>query len=211
MIMEEKLVLTPEQLFFLGTLMGARHIDYDYIAPMHEMGRNYQRTQRKCMDELSQQGIIRQRMSGEIKVRPEPEALLKKVFFGQTETVLESYTFDKSHQKQVYRFHWLEGTATQVQQLQQNLSICAVTQQQIDQLLSQLTQTKEQPEPLAKIEQEKVTGALVAKRATVGVGQSGVVLFEQNGGLYILDEAAAPRALSGSQAKQMLLSVLKGE
>lgn len=209
--MEEKLVLTPEQLFFLGTLMGARHIDYDYIAPMHEMGRNYQRTQRKCMDELSQQGIIRQRMSGETKVRPEPEALLKKVFFGQTETVLEVHTFAQTPEKQVYRFHWLEGAATQVQQLQQNLSLSPVTQEQMDALLTRLTRTKERPEPLTQMQQDKLTGVLIAKRATVGVGQATVVLFEQNGGLYTMDEAAVPQGLSGSQAKEILLSVLKGE
>lgn len=209
--MDDKLVLTPEQLFVLGTVMGAEHIDYDYIACMHELGRNYQRTHRKCITELAQSGVVRERLSGEITLRPTPERLLKNIFFGNTETILEIYTLGEQAEQQVYRFHWLDSTVTQVQLQKDHLYIAGMDEEEIKALLAQLTNTKEQPEPTDRIRKDSVTRILVAKRATVGVGSTGLVLFEQNGGLYTVDDTAIPTGISGQQASAMLLTVLKGE
>ena len=77
--MKERLILTPEQLFFLGTVMGAEYINYDYIAAMGEVQRNYSRTHRKCMDDLVRAGLLRERLSGEVVLRPVPRKLLHPV------------------------------------------------------------------------------------------------------------------------------------
>ena len=61
----DQIQLTPEELFFLGRLMDAKYIDYDYYAAM---------------------GDIR----GEIEISEEAAALMRPVFFGTCETRLDA-------------------------------------------------------------------------------------------------------------------------
>ena len=64
---------------------------------------------------------------------------------------------------------------------------------------------------LEQLFEENVTRILVAKRATVGEGSTGVVLFEVFGGLYSMDENEKLHAVPASQARAMILAELKGE
>lgn len=209
--MDEKLVLTAEQLFFLGTLMDAEHIDYDYIAAMHEIGRNYQRVQRSCMSELAQMGIVRQRLSGETTLRPIPEKLLKNIFFGKTETILEVCVLGEQPERHAYRFHWLDGSVVQVQMEGKHLHLAESSREAIDALLTQYITTNAQPRSADRIRKEAVTRILMAKRMEYGAQGAGAMLFEQDGGLYTVDDAAIPTGVTGQQACEMLLAVLKGE
>jgi hypothetical protein len=58
--------------FYVDTLdkdVVAEFIDYAYIASMHELQRNYARIRSRCISELAQAGLVRERLSGEISVR----------------------------------------------------------------------------------------------------------------------------------------------
>lgn len=209
--MDDKLVLTAEQLFFLGTLMNAEHIDYDYIAAMHEISRNYQRLQRNCIGELAQSGIVRQRLNGETTLRPVPEKLLKNIFFGKTETILEVCVLGEQPERYTHRFHWLDGTVVHVQMKGKNLHIAESSREAMDALLAQYVTTNAQPKLADHIRKESVTRILMAKRTVYGSQGTGLILFEQDGGLYTVDDAAVPTGIPGQQASEMLLAVLKGE
>ena len=209
--MAETIVLTPEQLFFLGECMQAKFIDYAYIASMHELQRNYARIRNRCISELAQAGLVRERLSGEISVRPLPGALLKHVFFGETETTLEVYTPSESEIATVWRYHWLDGNATQVLQKGHLLEVSSDGAESLEKLVSQLTQTQDAPEAISEFRKDSITRIIMAKKAVVGKGYADIVLFEQNGGLYAANAEAAPTGISGQRAKQLLLSVLKGE
>ena len=110
----EKMILTPEQLYFLGECMKAKYIDYDYIAAMHELQRNYQRSRRKYISDLAQLGLVRERLNGEITVRPAPAKLLTNVFFGEVESTLQVIETQEEASSVIWRFHWHRGDATQV-------------------------------------------------------------------------------------------------
>lgn len=209
--MADMLTLTPEQLFFLGTLMDAEYINYEYIAALGELQRNYSRTRRKCLNELAGAGIIRERLSGEISLRPAPKKLLRNLFFGKTETALEIFTLGKQATRTAFRFHWLEDAVTRVRVEKDRFVLTQSSAEEIESLVLELVSGTEQPVPAAGIEKETVTRMITAKRATVGVGSAGIVLFEQPGGLYAIDDTGKPTGIPASQARSMILSELKGE
>lgn len=209
--MENMLTLTPEQLFFLGTFMNAEHINYDYIAALSELRRNYSRTRRKCLDDLTEAGLIRQRLNGEISLRPAPKKLLNNLFFGKKESALEFFTLGKQTARTAFYFHWSDDTVTQVKMEHTMLALSESSAAQIEALVAKLVTGTEHPAPAAHIQKEAVTRMITAKRATVGIGSTGIVLFEQPGGLYMLDDSGRPVGIPASQARQILLSELKGE
>lgn len=209
--MADTLTLTPEQLFFLGVLMDALYIDYAYIASLQEIRRNYIRTRRKCLSELAEAGVLRERLSGEITLRPGPKKLLSNLFFGKDQSSLEVYTLGKQTSHTVFRFHRLGDTVTRVSTESGRLTLSESSPEEMEQLVSALASGTERPVPVVAIEKDAVTRMITAKHATVGVGSTGCVLFEQHGGLYTVDENGKPAALPASRARRLILSELKGE
>lgn len=207
----EKIVLTPEQLYFLGECMDAKYIDYDYVAAMHELNRNYQRSRRKYISQLAQDGLVRERLSGEIAVRPLPEKLLGNVFFGETETTLQVIEPNKAEGSVTWRFHWHEESVTQVRTTGDVLEVSACSQEAVCDLVSRLVDTAPEPRPLSRLTREQVEKILMAKKAVVGKSSAILVLFQQDGGLYTTDEAGNPTGISCEQGRLLLQQALKGE
>ena len=208
--MEETLTLTPEQLFFLGTLMDAAHINYEYVAALGELQRNYSRSRRKCLDELVQAGILRERLKGEISLRPGPKKLLQNVFFGHTETALEIYDLGKETDHTVIRFHWLDDAVTGVTVEENRLTLRSWHPDQIETLVGQRITGFEQPVDAAAIDKEAVTQIITVKQAAVGSSSSGSALFAQYGCLYTIDDSGKTVGIPVSRARQMVLAQLKG-
>ena len=209
--MKEKLILTPEQLFFLGTVMGAEYINYDYIAAMGEVQRNYSRTHRKCMDDLARAGLLRERLSGEVVLRPMPRKLLHPVFFEKKESSIEIFTLGKEKKRELIRFHWSEESITEVRQTADQFVFVPSSRDQMEALILELVRGVERPMRMGAFLGESVTRIITAKRATVGEESTGVVLFEMFGSLYTMDEDETLHALPASQARAMILAELKGE
>lgn len=209
--MKERLILTPEQLFFLGTVMGAEYINYDYIAAMGEVQRNYTRTHRKCMDDLARAGLLRERLSGEVALRPIARQLLHPVFFGKKESSIEIFTLGKEKKYELIRFHWSEDSITEVWQNADQFVFVPSSQDQMEALILSLIRGAERPMRVGALLEESVTRIITAKRATVGEESTGVVLFEIFGSLHTMDEDETLHAVPASQARAMLLAELKGE
>jgi hypothetical protein len=209
--MEEKLVLTPEQLFFLGTVMDAAYINYDYIAALGELQKNYSRAYRKNIDDLTRAELLRVRLNGEVLLRPTPKKLLIPVFFGKKETSIEIFKLGKEKTHDIFRFHWSEDAVTQVQQTEGNLMISPSSPEQIETLVAEQIRGAERPMRMEVLFEESITRILAIKRATVGESSAGILLFEQFGGLYTMDDSGKLHALPASQARQLCLAELKGE
>ena len=209
--MEERLVLTPEQLFFLGNVMGAEYINYDYIAAMGEVQRNYSRTHRKCMDDLARAGLLRERLNGEVILRPMPKKLLDPVFFGKRKSSLEIFKLGKEETYNVFRFHWSEDTVTQVQETGNQLILSQSGPEQLEALVAEQVRGTERPMRMGEIFDDSVTRILMIKRAVVGKESTCMILFEQFGGLYSMDNGDKPQAIPASQARAKILAELKGE
>lgn len=81
----EECRLTPVELYFLGVLMDAEYIDYEYISSIPEIYDNYRVIEQNTLDRLEEKNLIEQDFDGTITVNDQLEDLLKPVFFGLVE------------------------------------------------------------------------------------------------------------------------------
>lgn len=81
----EEVRLTPIELYFLGVLLDAEYIDYEYISSIPEIYDNYRVVEQKTLDRLEEKNLIEQDFDGTITVNEQLEDLLNPVFFGLVE------------------------------------------------------------------------------------------------------------------------------
>lgn len=210
--MSNEFVLRPEELFCLGKLMNAEYIDYDYIAALREIGRNYPQVESKCMLNLAREKLVRQRISGDISVIPPLERLLKNVFFGKLETVLDIAVCGKTPQRTTYRIHYHSGSATMVVADEEKLRLSAITEPELKELIrSAVGRHTAAPRRNAKPDADSITRLISAKCAKVDVGSRKRLLLEQNGALYLEIGDEWMRPITDTEAADMLFAMLKGE
>lgn len=209
--MSNEIVLSPEALFFLGQWMQAEYIDYDYIAALKDLGRDYSRIQRRCLQELSREKLVRQQITGEVSVRPQLERLLKNVFFGKLETSLDVFSKLEGGSRETYRFHYLDGTVTLVRQEQKSLYLSAAEPEDMERIIrTAVGRHREASRKIRHLDENALGRMLLVKRAEVDRGSTSALLFEQDGVLYASYQQGAV-SVSDTQAREILATMLKGE
>jgi hypothetical protein len=163
------------------------------------------------MDDLTRAGLLRERLNGEVILRPMPKKLLDPVFFGKRKSSLEIFKLGKEETYNVFRFHWSEDTVTQVQETGNQLILSQSGPEQLEALVAEQVRGTERPMRMGEIFDDSVTRILMIKRAVVGKESTCMILFEQFGGLYSMDNGDKPQAIPASQAREKILAELKGE
>lgn len=109
--MRTKWEVTPVELFFLGVQMNAKYIDYQYIAMMPDVQKNYSFHEQKTLERLEEKGILEEDFSGIVEIEEEIKELLLPVFFGETESRIQ--TEQKSFHVHLYQgemtLAWIES------------------------------------------------------------------------------------------------------
>lgn len=82
------LTITPMELYFLGRLLGARYIDYGYIAAMPDITKHPALREQETIELLEMEGLIETDFSGGAEVMPEVADFLHPVFFSGVESQL---------------------------------------------------------------------------------------------------------------------------
>ena len=83
--MGKTITLSPQELYFLGTVLDARYIDYDYISHMPDIQKRYSVHEQETMSQLADKGYVDEDFSGNVTVNDEIRELLEPVFFGEIE------------------------------------------------------------------------------------------------------------------------------
>ena len=90
--------LTPVELFFLGVLMDAEYIDYEYITSIPEITDNYRIIEQQTLDRLEDKQLIEQEFDGSVTIDEQFQNMLKPVFFGLVESrVLTTWSEGNLH------------------------------------------------------------------------------------------------------------------
>lgn len=208
--MTNEIVLRPEELFFLGNVMHAANQDYSYIASMGEICRNYAQTEQKCLLNLSRMGVIRQRLSGEISVRPQVEGLLKKVFFGELETKLDVVTTGENPTHQGFRFHYLDGGITMVTASGGSFILREVTEADVEARIRRVAGSHREPDGRpVRLDRNSITRVIAVQRGKKGVGTADELFFEQEDALYTTDSAGRYVGVSDAAAAEIMIRMLK--
>lgn len=117
--MKKKIILTPEELYYMGTLLQAKYIDYIYVAAMSDIQQNHEIYESSVKKMLSEKGILMEDFSGNMEVDANAKKLLEPIFLGEMESSIEIASALEGGRKvmQGRRFHFYEGriTATMIQ------------------------------------------------------------------------------------------------
>ena len=208
--MQHEFVLTPKELYFLGSIFRARYIDYAYISAMDDIQKRYQLHRREALRHLTELGLLREDFTGEITVSAPLQQALRPVFFGPTETVIQLYQA-RNARINTWRLHHLAGRSTMVTMGNDRLYLRAAEAAAIDQLIRELTPVSATVAPIRPLEREYVRHMVTVRQATVGSPAHEEIWLEQDGLLFRDGPDPEMTYLTSGQFAEHMGEILKGE
>lgn len=191
--MDNEIVLSAKELYYLGKLMQARYIDYSYIATMDDVGKNYSVFESESEKSLSDKGCIEEDFAGEKEVNPVLECLLEPVFFGEREVSVNVCTVGEEPVLNRLNFHFFEDNITAVDLSDDTLKLTAADDGMIRKSVHGILPENYSVECRkdVKVEKEMITRLIIVKSATVGKGSvirkyieaDGIVFGESDSGI----------------------------
>ena len=180
--MDNEIVLSAKELYYLGKLMQARYIDYSYIAAMDDVGKNYSVFESESEKSLSEK-----------EVNPVLECLLEPVFFGEREVSVNVCTVGEEPVLNRSNFHFFEDNITAVDLSDDTLKLTAADDGMIRKFVHGILPENYSVECRKdiKVEKEMITRLIIVKSATIGKGSvirkyieaDGIVFGESDSGL----------------------------
>lgn len=184
--MENEIVLAPEELYYLGSILQAKYIDYAYIAAMEDIGPNYTMFENETRDSLVRAGALMEDFSGNLEVDKGLLGVIKPIFFGEVETSIDICKLGEENSVCVYKFHFLDGAITMVTGDSGKLAIRSIDQIYIKDIVCSLIPEEYRctaPEVVTEIDKSKVTRFMAAKSVVVGHA-SAVKTFIETSGIW---------------------------
>lgn len=178
-MMSTGIMISPEELYFLGILMKAKYIDYAYIAAMDDIGQNYGVFESAVKDELIEKGCISEDFSGTVFVSSDTQALLEALFFGETEASLDVCTLGSICTVDVIKYHFSGNAAVSVRNREGKLLIDYTTAEGIRSDVQGIVgEMRRDVTGMVPVKPEEVTVKRIisAKKSSV-VGRSTVVTY----------------------------------
>lgn len=185
--MIKELTLSPEELYYLGTILQAKYIDYAYVAAMEDIKQNYSLFELETKASLVSSGVLLEDFSGNVEVNSDVLSLIKPVFFGEVETSVDICQIDEKSKVIISKYHFFEGAITLVTAQEKKLVLKMVDQITIKDMITRIV-----PESYSCFE-SKIIDALDNKSITrfiavksIYIGQTAIVktYIEANGILY---------------------------
>lgn len=185
--MGKELTISPEELYYLGSTLQARYIDYAYVAAMDDIGQNYSVFESEAKASLVKSGILMEDFSGNLEIEPTVSALMNPIFFGDVETSVDVCKLGEESTVDVYKFHFLDGIITMVTGQEGKLIIKTVDQLAIKELVSGLVSDNyncTESKVVSEIDEDKVTRFIATK--SIKIGQISIVktYIEADGVFY---------------------------
>ena len=197
--MGKTLTISPQELYFLGTVLEAKYIDYEYIAHMPDIQKRYSVHEQETLSQLADKGYVEEDFSGNVSVSEEISELLVPVFFGEVESKLMSGEpgdgeLDKCN------FHFLNDKITMVS-VEDKLTITEYSQDKlrkaIEECFNGYGRTTDGTFDEEKI--EKIVSIICAKANTGSYRKSWLCM---NGTIWQAGENGEPEAVELNKAVQ---------
>ncbi len=87
----KELILSPEEIYFLGKEMDGDYLDYRYIEAMGDVEQRKAVLKQECIDSLCAKQVMKESMLGDLEINPDAVALMKPVFFSTFESAVDIY------------------------------------------------------------------------------------------------------------------------
>ena len=66
----KELILSPEEIYYIGKASGGKYLDYDYIAAMQDIGKRGKIKAQEILDGLERKGYAEEDFLGNLEVEP---------------------------------------------------------------------------------------------------------------------------------------------
>ena len=169
--MSKEIVLTPEQLYYMGRLLQAKYIDYAYVAAMNDINQNYALFETEAKASLVSAGLLMEDFGGNIEVDPIVLSVLKPIFFGEVETSIDICNIGETNTVAVYKYHFYDGAITMVTGEKGKLVIKTADQiairDKVESLISQIYDATNQK--VDTINKALITRFIAFKQIRVGI------------------------------------------
>lgn len=209
--MNKEIVLTPEQLFFMGRLLQAKYIDYAYVAAMNDINQNFSLFETEAKAALVSAGILMEDFSGNVEVDPTVLSVLKPIFFGETETSIDICNIGETNTVAVYKYHFHDGAVTMVTGERGKLVIKTADQiairEKVESLISETYNAENQV--VETIDKAHITRFIAFKQIHVGT-TSMVKTYIESDGVFYQEKKESIESVTRTQFIADAFDVVKG-
>lgn len=216
--MKKEIILTPEELYFMGVLLQAKYIDYAYVAAMGDIQQRREIYESESREGLARKGVLIEDFSGNLEVDAEAKELLEPVFFGTLESSVDVVMQGGEERKALpgRRFHFHEGRITTTAMGEDGICLEAVDAGWIQAWLRALLPEGAPADGRADvsiedINRDKVSRIIAVKSTLVGERAAVEIYVEAEGRIFCEKTAGQPQALTREQFCLEAWRGIKGE
>lgn len=202
--------ITPVELYFLGTILHAKQIDYTYIAAMENIQNNFELHSQEAITHLVSLGIVDEDFSGELHVSEEVKEIVNPLFFSEKESSVDVCSISEHSRVDVYKFHFLDERVTLVTGENEFLIIKSVDDLfLIDFVNALISENSESNESYSSknFDYDSITRLIAVKNT---VGPIVRVYYEANDTVFVENEIDIISSVSKESFIQEVISLLKG-
>lgn len=210
--MKKEIVLSPEQLYYMGRLLQAKYIDYAYVAAMDDINQNFSLFETEAKASLVAAGILMEDFGGNVEVDPVALRVLKPIFFGELETSIDICNIGETSTVCVHKYHFYDGAITVVTGENGKLVIKATDQIAIhDQVESLISQTYDaEYRKVDTIDKSQITRFIAFKQIRVGI-TSVVKTYVEADRIFYQEVEESIESVTREQFVSDAFDVVKGE
>lgn len=186
--MDNTIRLIAEELYYLGGIMQAKYIDYDYISAMNDIQNNYRLYESNVVNDLSKKGLIEEDFSGDITIAVSMEELLRPVFFGDFEAEIDICNIREDNRK-IVKLHTDQGETTLVELDENHLVLKKMQENDVVEYGKDIFSfIKDETDENIEFDEQKVSDIYILKNTVIG-GESDVrILFRIGNSIFMENE-----------------------
>ena len=184
--MERELILTPEELYYLGRILQAKYIDYAYVAAMNDIKQNFTLFEQEAKATLVSAGVLAEDFSGNVTIDQNALKILRPIFFGEVESSVDICCLGESNSVGVNKFHFYDGVATKVTGENGKLILATIDQVGIKEFVTKLlAESYDSVRTVVEdIDQTRITRFMAVKNILVGKTAIVKIYIESDGVIY---------------------------
>lgn len=182
----KELILSPEEIYYIGKATGGKYLDYDYIAAMQDIGKRGKIKEQEILDGLERKGYAQEDFLGNLEVDPVCIEILQPLYQGmyESELILREETGESVH----YKFHHMENRMASVKCQSQEYRVRAQDKKEIEKMLySLLEQGVQNGKREAYLATDQTERSIILKGTHIGKDTCLYFYAEKGGCFYEMD------------------------
>lgn len=179
----KELILSPEEIYYIGKVSGGKYLDYDYISAMQDIEKRGKIKAQEILDGLERKGYAEEDFLGNLEVEPACIEILEPLYQGtyESELILREESGASVH----YKFHHMENQITSVECRAQDYRVRAQDKEGIEKMLYSLLEADVQTEEReAYIALEQAERSIILKGTHIGKDSCLYFYAEKGGSFY---------------------------